>query len=117
MSVRVMALVWDSTLEGSNNRHVMVALADRADETGVCWPSVNTLARKTGLDRRTVQRVVSRMVEQGFLTKRSRKASDGDSDTNAYRINLEALASLRHPDADRTDRSEVHRLFDEGDVG
>jgi len=36
-------------------KFVLLALADSADDHGVCWPSVQTVARKCGVSSRTVQ--------------------------------------------------------------
>jgi hypothetical protein len=33
---------------------VLMALADSADEQGVCWPSIRTLAKKCTVSTRTV---------------------------------------------------------------
>ena len=35
---------------------VLMALADAADDQGVCWPSVSTLAKKCTVSTRAVQR-------------------------------------------------------------
>src|SRR5262252_9431742 len=46
---------------------VLRDLADRADDSGVCWPKVRTIVEDTGLDRRTVQRALRRLEEHGLL--------------------------------------------------
>lgn len=55
---------------------VLRDLADRANETSVCWPSIATIAAETGLSERTVQRAV-RKLESGRLivTKRTGRGS------------------------------------------
>src|SRR5262245_14009737 len=49
---------------------VLCDLADRATDTGVCWPAVATIAADTGYDRRTVQRALRRLEVEGLLMTR-----------------------------------------------
>ncbi|SBW21024.1 hypothetical protein FDG2_1868 [Candidatus Protofrankia californiensis] len=63
-----MTWVWESSTTAGNERLVLLAIADTADDNGGnAWPSVATLARKTRLDARTVQRVIRRLVAGGHL--------------------------------------------------
>lgn len=97
MSIDVMNLVWRSTLEGSSKRFVLLALADRADDDGYCWPGVKTLVEKTGLSERTVHRVISELAASRLLLREERRTQRGGSDTNGYWINLEALQGMQRP--------------------
>src|SRR5262245_8586145 len=47
---------------------VLRDLADRANDTGVCWPSITTIAIDTGLHRRSVSRGLRRL-EQAELVR------------------------------------------------
>jgi hypothetical protein len=67
MSVKVMTWVWEHSPVAGNERLVLLAVADSADDGRNAWPSVATLARKTRLDPRTVQRVVRRLRDGGHL--------------------------------------------------
>lgn len=97
MSIDVMNLVWRSTLEGSSKRFVLLALADRADDDGYCWPGVQNLVEKTGLSERTVQRALKDLEADQLLLHEARWTPQGDRDTNAYWINTEALAAIQRP--------------------
>lgn len=69
MSVRVMSWVWDHSEAVGTDRFVLLAIADSADDDGTdAWPSIETLARKTRLDERTVQRSIRRLADAGMLT-------------------------------------------------
>ena len=73
MSIDLMTRVWWRQDLDPSEKLVMLALADRADdEDGVCWYAVDTLARKTSLQRRSVQRIIARLVDHGLLRKRHR---------------------------------------------
>jgi len=47
---------------------VLVALADHADERGICWPSVARLCRFTSLAERTVRAALHRLVDAGAIS-------------------------------------------------
>jgi hypothetical protein len=68
MSVRVMTAVWAITLPDSE-KLVLLALADCANDEGVCWPSMATLAAKCSKSDRTVQAAIKALVGKGHLTR------------------------------------------------
>lgn len=47
---------------------VWLALANRADKSGKCWPSITTIQRDTGLGRPTVYRALTELVAGGEIT-------------------------------------------------
>jgi len=59
---------------------VWLALADHASETGYCWPGVARLARKCGVDVRTVQRHLRSLEGKGILHTKI----EGGRSTNGY---------------------------------
>lgn len=70
MSVKVMGAVWDlpaSEIE-PRQKYVLLAYADHADHTGRnVFPSIALIARKTGYDERSVQRITRELEALGFL--------------------------------------------------
>jgi hypothetical protein len=61
VSVEAYKAVWDH-FEGSTRGLVMMlALANRADEHGIAWPSVKELERKTRSNRSTVYEVLAEL--------------------------------------------------------
>lgn len=76
---------------------VLMALADAADDHGVCWPSVSTLARKCSVSSRTVQRALRVLMEQRLLVAEPRRRSDGSSTSNRYRLLLTGDDRLSAP--------------------
>lgn len=64
--------VWDHTKEIKESDKVMLlALADKADESGICWPkfdtSYETLSSMVGINRRSAIRIVERLEEWGHV--------------------------------------------------
>jgi hypothetical protein len=88
MSVKVMGYVFD--LEGLKpaEKFVLVAYADHADHKGEnIYPSIKTIAKKTGYDRRTVQRITRKLEKLEVLIKNG-TGKGGRSNTTNYSINM-----------------------------
>lgn len=88
MSVRVMSLVWDSKVPAPE-RFTLLALADRADEDGKCWPSIPTLARKCCTGESTIRRHLAALKRQDVVTAEHRW-----NNSSMYTINLPRLREL-----------------------
>ena len=100
MSIKVMAAVWDESDAVGNARLVLLAIADSCDHDGTnAWPSVATIARKTLLSDRTVQRRIKELVGIGEL-----RVVPGpshirwDRRPNGYEVVLYGLSGC-HPDS------------------
>ena len=65
---------------------VLMALADAADDQGVCWPSISTLAKKCSVSTRTVRRSLRVLMDSGMLIAEARRRGDGSSTSNRYRL-------------------------------
>jgi len=67
-----MTTVWDMDLP-PGEKIVLLALADQANDEGrQCWPSVETIMRRSGQGERTVRRALSSLEEKGHLTRHHR---------------------------------------------
>ena len=73
---------------------ILMALADAANDFGVCWPSVSTVATKCCVSVRTVRRVIQKLVERGLLLSEQRYRKDGSCSSNRYRLQLEGGDNL-----------------------
>jgi hypothetical protein len=85
MSVRVLTWVWDHSASQGTDRLVLLALADSADDSGSCWPSMLTLARKARVSERTVRRSVRTLEQMGEVSS----VMGGGTGSNRYRILLD----------------------------
>lgn len=109
MSIKVMNLVWSSTLDGSSRRFILLALADRANDAGYCWPGIANLAAKTGMSRSTVFRLLADLENEDSLIQRAKRPTVGQRMGNAYRINIALLREMQRPAEDEDD--EMAALF------
>ena len=96
MSIRIMAQVWDKFPGSGADLLTMLALADWSDDTGKCYPSMASIARKVRLSECQARRVVHRLIGTDFLKVTAN--ATGGAMSRRYQI---VLASLT-PSADAT---------------
>jgi len=63
-----MTSVWDMDIP-AKQKLVLLALADCANDEGLAWPSIATLARKCGCDERTIQRNLRDIEKTGAIRR------------------------------------------------
>jgi len=88
-------------------KFVLVVLADAANDQGVCWPRVSTIARQVGVTSRTVQRAIQLLIRRELITAEQRYRSDGSCSSNLYRLLLEGGDNLS-PSPDCSDTATGH---------
>src|SRR3990167_3141374 len=85
MSIHVMSQVWRKSKQELGGLLVLLALADFANDDGICWPSIPKLATKSRLSERQVQRVIQDAVESGEITV---EVGAGPLRSNLYRVTM-----------------------------
>jgi hypothetical protein len=65
-----------------------MALFDRADQTGQCWPGIDMLAADASLSRNGVRNGVDWLDTHGFVDKVARGGRSGDGQTRSTRYRL-----------------------------
>lgn len=120
MSVRALAAVFSYSKAREGARLVMLALADRADDDGYCFPSLTELARKTLLDRRSVTRNLARLVKDDELRRFRRQhgpstpAQDRLSrgqQTTLYQLTIAGLPGRGAPPLATPDQVGAYRPY------
>lgn len=87
MSTEASAWAWKQRLSPAS-KLILMALADAADEVGMCWPRVRLIAEKACTSQRTVQRVLKELEATGLLQIERKYRKDGGQSSNVYRLNL-----------------------------
>ena len=77
-----------------NLKMTAAVLGEMADlESGECWPTYETIARRSSVERRQAIRNVNKLIELGVVTKiGTRPCQNGD--VNVYRVSLEILQGM-----------------------
>ncbi|MGI8630800.1 MAG: helix-turn-helix domain-containing protein [Solirubrobacteraceae bacterium] len=105
MSVRVSTWAWTTPVGGSA-KLVLLALADQANDAGVCWPGQNSLADRCGIRERMVRNHLASLEADGYIKRERRHRSDGARTSDLYTLTLPADFAGRAGDH----RQNLHRL-------
>ncbi|WP_420588220.1 helix-turn-helix domain-containing protein [Bacterioplanoides sp.] len=74
-------------------KSIAVALANRANNNGVSWPSVKTLSADTGFHISTVKRAIQSLKGSGHLKVDARSRKDGSQTSNRYTLIIESFTT------------------------
>ena len=94
MSIMAMTWAWGLTDLDQSQTLVLLALADAANDEGVCWPSQVEIGRKARLKDRAVRNQIRSLEAAGLLSV-SRRATPQGRKTNVYRLNIGCDFSLQ----------------------
>lgn len=78
--------IYDNPELPSRARLVYMYLKDRANEDGVCWPSIRTISNDLKLSRSTVKRALRDLVACGYLVKNPRTREDGSNTSMIFKL-------------------------------
>ncbi|MCC6208792.1 MAG: helix-turn-helix domain-containing protein [Gammaproteobacteria bacterium] len=99
MSIAAMNWAWRQEL-APTPKLVLLSLADAADDHGVCWPSVPTVARKCRISPRTVRRIILMLVALGLLFIETRLRPNESRTSNRYVLAMRGDTVSRAPVTD-----------------
>ncbi|NDO83313.1 helix-turn-helix domain-containing protein [Citrobacter sp. NCU1] len=108
MSNKLTSYVWDGCAASGMklpNVAVMARLADWCNDDGVCWPSVETIARQTGAGISTVRKAIAQLEEDGWLTRKQRRKGNRNA-SNVYQLNVGKLYAAARPHQAQSDAPE-----------
>jgi len=89
MSFKLTALMLDHGPSDPLAKLVALALCDRADENGICWPSRSDLRARTGAADATITRKLRALESAGFIQRRQRF-----NNSSVFRVNAAKLQEL-----------------------
>jgi len=91
-----MAMAWASKQKtGSPTKKlILLLLADRANDEGYCWPSIQSICSDCELSRDAVIRNIKRLEADGLLSVIRRK-EDGVNLPNHYKLHLQGVVAQK----------------------
>lgn len=92
MSILAMTWAWGLTGLDQPQTLVLLALADAANDAGVCWPSQAEIGRKARMSDRSVRTHVRALEGLGLLHV-ERRATTAGRKSNIYQLNVGAVFS------------------------
>ncbi|MBU2713694.1 DnaT-like ssDNA-binding domain-containing protein [Zooshikella harenae] len=85
MSVKAINWAFELGLQPAT-KLVLLALADQANDEGVCWPSMSTIAKKTSCSTTTARRHIQLLEKMQLLISTNRERSNGSCSSNQYQL-------------------------------
>lgn len=91
MSLRATVWAWSVTAGSPTAKLVLFALAEHADEVGLCWPSIARLHRHTELSERAIRNALRDLETAGLIVTETR-----DGQPSRYRLTVSGGVPPRH---------------------
>ncbi|EIA0433306.1 conserved phage C-terminal domain-containing protein [Salmonella enterica] len=112
MSTKLTGYVWDGCAASDmklSSVAIMARLADFSSDEGVCWPSIETIARQLGAGPSTIRTAIAKLEKDGWLTRTQRRNGNRNA-SNVYRLNVAklqaaAFSQLSDSDTSKSDAS------------
>ena len=102
MSVEALSWAFQQDVTPAAKKLVLIALANRADEDGFCYPGYKRLSSQCSMARSTVILHVKALEEQGLITIYSQTRENGSDTSNLYKLSLNGVGSeIRTPPGPR----------------
>jgi len=89
MSISAMTQVWEHSKVKGTELLLLLALADYANDKGIAWPGIDSLAHRIRQSRRNVTRLLRNLEKRGELTI---EVNAGPYGANLYKLPVVALA-------------------------
>ncbi len=94
MSAEATAWAWQQEGLPAPVKFVLLAIADRSDELGLCWPSGRDFQQKCGLSRSQIWRHI-RALETAELLHTEHRFIDGRQTSNIYQLAMDPVAPMQ----------------------
>jgi hypothetical protein len=91
MSVKALTWAFEQPISATE-KVVLLALADHANESGLCWPSIAVLVQRAHVGERTVQRALQSLEDGGFIARERRQRENGSDTSNLYRLMFDRVS-------------------------
>jgi DNA-binding MarR family transcriptional regulator len=120
MSIAAMNLVWNADCGTHTSKLVLLSLADNANNQGIAWPSVTTIAARCGLSRRAVIANLAELEKRGLVRAEKRAGKGTKYTLQLVNEGYQCISRTGDPDAQTGERglpalvNEGNKLVNEG---
>ena len=93
VSIEAMNWALQQRVGNPSGKAVLLILANRSDQNGVCWPGIDGIAEQTELSRRTVINQIGVLIEGGAMCVEHRGGDGEGRKSNVYYLHIAAKCS------------------------
>lgn len=102
MSFSAMAWAAKVKTHTPTQKLILLLLADRSNDDGFCWPSLQRIADDACISRQCVIENIKKLAAHGFINVTKRTINDAECNqeknlTNIYRLNIGVVNEVDHP--------------------
>ena len=97
MSNQVLNWAVDVAVGSAPRKAVLMALANRANDDGICWPGIARLMLDTELCERTVYEQIAQLEERGLISRLRRGGGGDGRKSNVYKVLFASNLQDTHP--------------------
>lgn len=105
MSTIIMTACWPLQGMNATQKAVLISLADNANDDGVCWPSIEYIAKRTCLSPRSVQSAIKWLQDASIL-----KLTERAGRSNVYLITPAEFAPPQTPHPAKTANTPANNV-------
>ena len=112
MSTKLTGYVWDGCAASGmklSSVAIIARLADFSSDEGVCWPSIETIARQLGAGPSTIRTAIAKLEKDGWLTRTQRRNGNRNASNvdrlNVAKLQAAAFSQLSDSDTSKSDAS------------
>lgn len=88
MSVQAIDWAFSVRTSKATSKCVLIALANRANEDGICWPSQKRIAHETEMSVDSVQRRLRELESDGLIARQRRNGQGGQRISDLYKLRM-----------------------------
>ena len=89
MSIAALDWAWRQDCPNATSKLVLIALADKANDDGECWPGMEHVARMVGISTRQVSTHLQRLEDVGLLARKRRRSGIGRLGSYVFHLNVD----------------------------
>jgi biotin operon repressor len=106
MSYSAMAWARGIKTGSATIKSVLLAVANYADEEGICWPSQEQLADDTELSRHSIMRALDQLEDMGLLSRERRHRGDGSRSSDLIMLDLSQSSTEQRSSQQRSTQQQ-----------
>jgi DNA-binding transcriptional ArsR family regulator len=94
VSIAALNWAWSQECPNASAKLVLLALADKANEDGECWPGMDTVADMAGVSTRQVSTHLANLEDAGLIVRKRRRSRAGRLGRYTFHLNLTSGSTL-----------------------